>query len=116
MGQKKSNTVSSIEQLVETEKRCGIRIESANAIYDGPYFDGNMHAVVYAEIHSLSGTDIDGDCHIIGTAFDENGKMLASAKVDVKADDFFTLTPLALHLSVTEKPAKIKIYAQKGLF
>jgi len=115
MGQKKSYIVNNIERLEETEKRCGIRIESANAIYDGPYLDGNMHAIVHAEIHAVSGTTIDDDCHIIGTAFDEEGKVMASAKEDVKADNFFTLAPLALHLSVMAKPAKIKIYAQKGL-
>lgn len=88
---KKNHTISNIERLAATEENCGITIEGANAIYDGPYLDGNMHAVVNAEIHAVGGT-----------------------KVEENVDNFFVLTPLKLHLSVKEKPARIRIYAQKG--
>jgi len=110
----KEYIISNIERIEATEERCGIYIEGANAIYDGPFLDDNMHAVVNAEIRAKNGTTVKEDFHIIGTAFDKNGKILTSAAEDFDADVFFALTPLKLHLSVKEKPAKIRIYAQKG--
>ncbi len=112
--EEKEYIVSNIERIEETEINCGINIDGANAIYDGPYLDGNMHAVVNAEIKSRGGAKIKEDFHIIGSAFDKNGKILTSAAVNFKAKSFFAIAPLKLHLSVMEKPAKIRIYAQKG--
>jgi len=114
MGKEKNHTISNIERLATTEENCGISIEGANAIYDGPYLDGNMHAVVNAEIHAVGGTKVEESFHIIGTAFDAEGKVLISAAENFNVDNFFVLTPLKLHLSVKEKPARIRIYAQKG--
>jgi len=110
----KEYIVKNIERIVETEENCGIVIEGANVIYDGPYLDDNMHAVVNAEIRAKSGTKINIDFHIIGTAFDKDGKILTSAAEDFEAKNFFAITPLKLHLPVKEKPVKVRIYAQKG--
>jgi len=110
----KEYIVNNIERIVETEENCGIVIEGANVIYDGPYLDDNMHAVVNAEIRVKSGAKINSDFHIIGTAFDKDGKILTSAAEDFEAKNFFAITPLKLHLSVKEKPVKVRIYAQKG--
>ena len=110
----KDYIISNIERIEATEENCGIYIEGANAIYDGPYLDDNMHAVVNAEIRARSGTTVKGNFHIIGTAFDKNGKILTSAAEDFQAKKIFAITPLKLHLSVKEKPVKIRIYAQKG--
>ena len=110
----KEYIVNNIERIKATEENCGICIDGANAIYDGPYLDGNMHAVVNAEIRALNGTKVKDNFHIIGTAFDKNGKVLTSNAENFNVKKFFAITPLKLHLSVKQKPAKIRIYAQKG--
>lgn len=113
-GHERKYMIDNIERIEATEERCGIFLEGASAIYDGPFLDGNMHAVVNAEVHAKSGTTVDEDFHIIGTAFDKEGKILTSAAENFEVAEFFALKPLKLHLSVKEKPAKIRIYTQKG--
>lgn len=59
MGKEKNHAISNIERPPVTEENCGISIEGANAIFDGPYFDGSMHAVVNAEIHVVGRTKVE---------------------------------------------------------
>ncbi len=107
--------INEMERLYATEEHCGIIIEGLSAIYDGPYLDGDMHAVVNAEIHARDGNGTKEDFHIVATAFDRQGKILNSAAEDFSAEDFFVLAPLKLHLPVKEKPARIRVYARKGV-
>jgi len=104
--------MKNIERLEIMEEKLNVSIEGIYAKY-AKYDEDSRYITVTGEIHASSGTTIEEDIEIIVTAYNSEGKVIATASDYIYADDFFALSPIEICLDVIEKPTKIRVYPTK---
>jgi hypothetical protein len=109
MGNKEE--IENVERLEMMEEKCGVSIDGVYAVF-WEYDDGydERYLCITGEIQAVSGTTIDKNIDVVFTAYNAEGKVIATGGNCFDADDFFCLSPFEFQINVIEKPAKIKIY------
>jgi len=105
----KKEAIENIERLEMMEEKCGVSIDGAYAVFEEVDVD-SRYVTVNAEIQAVSGTTIDESIDVIFTAYNAEGKIIATGSDYFDADDFFGLSPINFCADIIEKPAKIRIY------
>lgn len=111
MGKKKE--IENVERLEMMEEKCGVSIEGVFAVFEEHDAD-SRYLTVTAEIQAVSGTTIEESIDVIITAYNSEGKVIATGSDYIDANDFFSLSPIDICIDIIEKPVKIRIYPKKS--
>jgi hypothetical protein len=107
--------IKNIERIEKIEKNFGINISGLYAIYEENIQDDFSLRYVLAtgEITPLKGDKIKTDMHIVLTVYNAQEKVIGVGTNYIDAEEFFCVSPLELHTSVSDMPTKVKIYPKK---
>jgi hypothetical protein len=113
----KKESFENIERLEIMEDRYGITFEGLNIEIEADDTYGCtdlFRACIYAEIHSVNGTNINDDLQIVATAFNKEGKVIGATSASIYKVNFFAVEELGIRIGkMIEKPAKIRVYPRK---
>jgi hypothetical protein len=105
--------IINIERLEMMEEKFGVSIDGAYAEFEENDVD-SRYITITGEIQAVSGSTIDESIDVIFTAYNAEGKVIATGSRYFPADEFFGLSPFEFCESVIEKPTKIRIYPKLG--
>jgi hypothetical protein len=105
----KKTEIDNVERLEMMEEKCGVTLDGVYAEYEVLGDDSN-YVNVRGEIQATNGTTIDESIDIIITAYNSDGKVIATGNAYFDADDFFGISPFDICTDIIDKPVKIRIY------
>jgi hypothetical protein len=105
----KKTEIKNVERLEMMEDKCGVTLDGIYAEYESIDTDSN-YVNVRGEIQAKSGTKIDESLDIIITAYNSDGKVIATSSQEFDADNFFGISPFDICTGIIEKPVKIRVY------
>ncbi len=109
----KKEEIENIERLEMMEEKFGVSLEGIYAEFET--VDDDSHYVnVRGEIQAVNGTKLEESLDIIITAYNAEGKVIATSNAYFDEDDFFGLSPFDICVDIIEKPVKIRIYPKKS--
>lgn len=98
-----------IERLEMMEDKCGVTLDGVYAEYEVIDRD-SKYISVRGEIQATNGTTINKSLSIVVTAYNGNGKVIATGSDYFDADNFFGISSFDITTKVIDKPTKIRIY------
>jgi hypothetical protein len=101
-----------VEKVSALESRFGVVL---SAIFAGWNPQNPYPLTVRGELRSRAGSELAETLSINAVAYDDRGRVVATAEHPIVSEDFFEFFIFELSLEVASKPAKVRLFPKKFL-
>ncbi len=106
---RKKEEIKNIERLEMMEDKLDITLEGIYAEYETIEKD-DKYLCVRGEIRAVKELQLQENIEIIVTAYNAEGKVIATGSEFFSAKKFFGLSPFDICVDIIEKPVKVRVY------
>lgn len=102
----KKDITAIVQRLDAFEERLGVRIEALSAFESKNEYSEDADIVVRGELHSVSGTTLKQDIKLEVSAYDVEGRVIATDSDYIDSESFFGFHTFEISCDVTPGIAK----------